>query len=115
MISNSHCQKFNSKDKSLYRVINSIDDHISLQSDLTSLEKWANDWGMKFNATKCYVLPIKKKSSYFYQLNNTILQEVTSNPYLGINISNDLKWSNHVNSVCKKASSTLGFMRRNLL
>ena len=99
----------------LYRVINSIDDHIALQSDLKALEKWSNDWGMKFNATKCYVLPIKKKSSYFYQLNNTILQEVTSNPYLGINISNDLKWSNHINSVCKKASSTLGFVRRNLL
>ena len=98
----------------LYRTIQSINDHQALQRDLTALEKWASDWGMKFNATKCYVLPIKKKTSHFYQLNNTILQEVSTNPYLGLNISNDLKWTNHINSVCKKASSTLGFVRRNL-
>ena len=48
------------------------------------------------------------------KLNDTILQDVKSNPYLGLNISSDLKWSNHVNSVCKKASSTLGFIKRNL-
>ena len=68
---------------------------------------------MKFNATKCYVLPIKKKSSYFYQLNNTILQEVSTNQYLGLNISDDLKWTNYINLVCKKASSSIGFVRRN--
>ena len=69
---------------------------------------------MQFNAKKCYVLSISRKSSYYYQLNDTILQDVKSNPYLGLNISSDLKWSNHVNSVCKKASSTLGFIKRNL-
>ena len=98
----------------LYRTIRNIQDHLALQKDLTELEKWANDWGMKFNATKCYILPIKKKSSYFYQLNNIILKEVNTNPYLGLNISNDLKWNSHINGVCKKASSTLGFIRRNL-
>ena len=98
----------------LYRTIETIEDHLALQTDLTALGKWADDWGMKFNATKCYILPIKKKSNHYYQLNNTILQEVKSNPYLGLNISSDLKWTNHINSVCKKASSTLGFVRRNL-
>ena len=39
---------------------------------------------------------------------------MNTNPYLGLNISNDLKWSHHINTVCKKASSTLGFIRRNL-
>ena len=29
-------------------------------------------------------------------------------------ISNDLKWNIHINNVCKKASSTLGFVRRNV-
>ena len=69
---------------------------------------------MRFNASKCYILPIQKKSSYFYELNNTILQEVASNPYLGLNIAQDLKWTNHISAVCKKASSSLGFVRRNL-
>ena len=69
---------------------------------------------MRFNATKCYILSVKKKTNYFYQLNDTILKEVDKNPYLGISITNDLKWSNHINNICKKASSTLGFIRRNL-
>ncbi|MCP3851690.1 MAG: hypothetical protein GY694_15840 [Gammaproteobacteria bacterium] len=84
-----------------------------LQKDLKALEEWASSWGMKFNATKCYVLSIKKKSNFYYQLNNTILKEVSNNPYLGLTISN-LKWNQHINGVCRKASSSLGFIRRNL-
>ena len=69
---------------------------------------------MVFNAQKCYILSIRKTSRFFYQLNDTILKDVETNPYLGLNISNDLKWSSHINGVCKKASATLGFLRRNL-
>jgi hypothetical protein len=39
---------------------------------------------------------------------------LSDNPYLGLQISNDLKWSIHINNVCKKANATLGFLRRNL-
>jgi hypothetical protein len=69
---------------------------------------------MSFNATKCYILSVKKSTTYFYRLSNTILKEVENNPYLGLSISNDLKWTNHINNICKKASSTVGFIRRNL-
>ena len=37
-----------------------------------------------------------------------------ANPYLGVMISNDLKWNVHINNICNKASSTLGFVRRNI-
>jgi hypothetical protein len=33
---------------------------------------------------------------------------------IGLSISNDLKWTNYINNICKKASSTVGFIRRNL-
>ena len=69
---------------------------------------------MSFNASKCYILSLRSNSSFYYQLNDTILQEVPNNPYLGISISNDLKWGNHINNTCRKANSTLGFIRRNL-
>ena len=98
----------------LYRSINSIQDHMALQNDLLELEKWASTWGMRFNAKKCYILSVRNSSSYFYQLDNTILQQVSSNSYLGNTISEDLQWSTHINNICKKANSTLGNLRRNL-
>ena len=98
----------------LYREIKSFQDHITLQEDLTKLEVWAKKWGMRFNASKCYILSIEKKSTFFYKLCDTILKEVQSNPYLGILFSNDMKWNNHINKICKKANSTLGFLWRNL-
>jgi hypothetical protein len=98
----------------LYRTIKTAKDHQKLQADLEQLEIWAKDWGMRFNAKKCYILSINKKSNKFYSLDNHILQEVQDNPYLGLQISNDLKWSMHINNISKKANATLGFLRRNL-
>ena len=98
----------------LYRTIKTEKDHKLLQEDLANLEDWANKWGMRFNAKKCYILSIKNKSQRFYSLNGQILQQVQNNPYLGVQISEDLKWSTHITNVAKKASSTLGFLRRNL-
>jgi hypothetical protein len=57
---------------------------------------------------------MKKKSHHSYILNNQILEHVPSNPYLGLQIAEDIKWKEHINNTCKKASSTLGFLRRNL-
>jgi hypothetical protein len=98
----------------LYREIRSFRDHLALQADLNNLEKWADTWGMRFNAQKCYVMSTKPKTSYMYNLCGTILQNVDHNPYLGIQISADLKWTTHITALCKRAGSTLGFLRRNL-
>jgi hypothetical protein len=98
----------------VYREIHCLQDHITLQEDLQRLEIWAKQWGMRFNPSKCYILPTKTKSSYFYKLNNEILKTVDQNPYLGVHISSDLKWSTHITKTCNKAGSLLGFLRRNL-
>ncbi len=98
----------------LYRTIKSDQDHVKLQKDLEQLETLAENWDMRFNATKCYILSINKKKDRYYTLNNHVLQEVQDNPYLGLQISNDLKWSTHINNISKKANATLGFLRRNI-
>ena len=54
------------------------------------------------------------KTSFMYSLHKTILKTVPNHPYLGALFSEDLKWSNHINNISKKANSTLGFLRRNL-
>ena len=100
----------------IYREINDFKDHHTLQEDLKSLESWAHRWGMHFNASKCYIMSIAKSptSAHFCFLNNTILQQVTSNPYLGIQLTGNLRWSQHITSITKKANSTLGFLHPNL-
>ena len=98
----------------IYREIKTPQDHNILQSDLNALETWAQEWGMRFNAKKCYVLSIKHKTQHYYTLDRTILQRVPSSPYLGIELSEDLKWSKHTAKIANKACSTIGFQRRNL-
>ena len=72
---------------------------------------------MQSNVKKCNVLHIGKsvKSNIrFYELNNAIIGEVSSAKYLGVLISNDLSWSQHISTVVHKAHQRLGFVRRNL-
>ena len=72
---------------------------------------------MKFNPSKCQVIQITKRKSAIptqYILHNTILETVTSAKYLGVTISNDLKWNAHIDNITTKANQTLGFLRRNI-
>ena len=102
----------------LYRVVDNINDQFQLQKDLTALESWASNWGMKFNAGKCHVMVVKKgrshKLSHFYQLCGTILSTVQQEKYLGVILSQDMTWSPHVANITAKAYQKLGFIRRNL-
>ena len=56
----------------LCRKIKNQNDHRSLQTDLKKLEEWADPWGMKFNAQKCYILSIPNKSTHLDELDNQI-------------------------------------------
>ena len=70
-----------------------------LQDDLDKLSTWADKWQMKFNTDKCNVLRIsgsRSPTNSTYYLDNIALQEVSSHSYLGVEISNDLKWSLHI-------------------
>jgi len=39
--------------------------------------------------------------------------EHCSHTYLGITVSSDLKWHEHISNICFKATRTLNFVRRN--
>ena len=49
-----------------------------------------------------------------FTLTHHMLARVDSYPYLGMTISSDLKWHNHISHITTKASRTLGFERRNV-
>ena len=49
-----------------------------------------------------------------YQLHGQQLEDVPTIKYLGVEIQENLKWSNHITSITNKANKTLGFVCRNL-
>ena len=57
---------------------------------------------MCFNATKCYIMSIHRSRNPLtthYILSNHILEQVQENPYLGVIISENLKWSTYINKM----------------
>ncbi len=100
----------------LYRPIRSDKDRASLQQDLQALEQWGVKWGMQFNAKKCYIMHISPKGNkraHMYSLSGHILDTVSDNPYLGLQISDDLKWRKQIAITPNKIDIALGLLRRN--
>ena len=101
----------------IYRKINSIKDCQQLQHDLQRLAEWEATWGMAFHPDKCNVLRVTRKKrpvNYSYTLKGHHLEEVITARYLGVDLSNNLVWKDHIDRIVKKANCTLGFLRRNL-
>ena len=112
----TNCRLF-ADDCLVYRAIHTIEDQIQMQRDPGALENWSETWGMHFNAKKCNVMILARgvsPLSYFYQLNNTILDRVNAWYHLGITISENLNWTDHITANAKKANARLGLLRRNL-
>ena len=101
----------------MYCQIDSTQDHVILQEDLNNLFDWSNTWQMKFNVDKCVIMNIgnlKIKANHEYKMNNQILETVKHHPYLGVELTDNMKYNNHTNTITSKASRVLGFVKHNL-
>ena len=99
----------------LYREIHDAQDCWTLQDDLKQLSSWSNIWQLHFNVKKCYHLGITCKKTpivFQYSVDGQLISRVPSAKYLGITVTENLCWNEHVNNICKKANSTLGLLRR---
>ena len=103
-------------DAFVYGIISNEDDCNRLQAYLFELERWQDRWQMKFNPSKCKIIWI-----HFYQ-------EVTSSeeicvlgictwlgwfcvlPTIGVTLTNNPQWSQHVLSISGKASKVKKFL-----
>ena len=77
---------------------------IKNEEDTLKLQRWARKWGMRFQPVKCNMMQLtNKRSSKIqanYTLEGTLLENVESIKYLGVTITNDLKWNTHISNVC---------------
>ena len=116
-VSENNTVRLFADDCMLYRRIQTHEDSSQLQEDLNSLQKWEQDWLMSFNPKKCQVLRIARKKTpviFNYVIDNHTLDSPDTAKYLGVHLSQDLSWNNHINYIAKKASSTSAFLQRNI-
>ena len=93
-----------------------IKNTLKLQRDIDRLGSWARKWGISTRQMQHDAADNKRSSKIQanYTLEGTVLENIESIKYLGVTITNDLKWNTHISNVCTKANRTLGFLRRKL-
>ena len=115
-------------DAKMYRAIDSNADQLLLQESCHNMFRWATDWCMNLNISKCKVLSLSVNKSkmlhYDYALgsnsnsnnnNNSMstLESVTSISDLGVTVDSELSFSTHIYDKINKAYQILGIVNRN--
>lgn len=99
----------------LHFVRDQADDHTQIEWE--NLENWSNDKGLKLNYSKCNVLNFVTKKSLIVDdimlSDGGVLATVHSLKILGVIISDNFKWNEHVKFVISKCYKRF-FILRNL-
>ena len=89
----------------VYITMDKQDSPAVLQGVLKQLELWETLWDMEFNPGKCQVIHVTTSRYPLrtdYVLHGQVLETTTSARYLGVDISDNLNWSDHKNRVTSK-------------
>ena len=77
------------------------------------------DWQIKFNVAKCHSMRVTRhlpenQIQFEYSLHQQKLEQVQYAKHLGITITDNLDFGQHVSEISCKATTTMGFLRHNL-
>ena len=93
--------------------ISSVEERHILQTDLTMLMEWSEEWKMKLNVNKCRVTHYGfNNPSYEYLMNGEVLIDTEEERELDVTIHKSLKPSCHIAHCVKRANQMLGKIRR---
>ena len=76
-----------------------------------NLIKWFSDNQMRLNTDKCHVL-LNSQGPNTIKIGNLCTKNSTCEKILGINFDYKLKFMNHTDEICKKASRKLNALAR---
>ena len=101
--------------------IESDEDVENMQNNLEKLYKWQNDNDMKFNGKKFQVLrygpneDLKNRTMYFTENMENVIEQFPELRDLGIILSDDAKFTKHVDKVVKTVRQKAGWIMRTFL
>ena len=104
-------------DVKIFRSVRNQTDAVELQRDVDALSKWAADWRLHLNASKCksFKITLKRNPLVFsYKINDSVLEEVTTIRDLGVILDQKLTFSEHINALVAKGNRALGLLIRTL-
>ena len=82
-----------------------------LEEVACAIFQWFQDNEMKVNADKCHVL-LNTSNELTVKINEVQIKNSQSEKLLGITIDNDLKFEDHINNICRKASAKISALSR---
>ena len=88
------------------------------QCDIDKLGEWQDCWLLRFNTEddKCKVLHVGKNNpQHMYKLNNSPLPAVDTESDLGVVISSNWKWNDHIDKSISKANSCIAWVTRSVI
>ena len=87
-----------------------------INDDLRNISLWSDLWKVTFNATKSIAVLFSTKRNKqdhpTLYLRDTPIPEATHHTHLGITISGNLKWNEHINRIINKSNKCLVLLRR---
>ena len=92
---------------------NALETSNLLNRDLKKVSAWATKWKVTFNAGKTKDLIFSKKAPDYPQpltFNNTPVDRVTSHKHLGVILTHNLSWDEHLNSIIKQVNLKLSMI-----
>ena len=85
-----------------------------LNYDLNSVNAWAKKWLVTFNPAKTESLFVSTKHNVMFPplyFGGGLVKEVTAHKHLGVILSSNLSWNEHIDDICLKASKRLDILR----
>ena len=101
----------------LYRPVISDNDLTQLQQDINAVHNWTTQHGLLLNNKKTNVLPITRSMNAIpltLSISNQQIPIVECFKYLGVTISKNLSWSQHITNTVRTSKQQLGLLHRKL-
>ena len=99
-------------DTTLCYSLNNTPHNDTLNKELHKISTWlaCNKLSLNIDKTKLMIFHMKQRSIIYpvLSINNTLIEKVKSFNFLGLTISDDLKWHTHIRNVSRKISRSIG-------